>query len=107
VTTPSAKADGFVRNARPTGPLAAADALRVRADGSQSFESIARFDATQNQFVATPLDLGPETDRVFLLLFGTGIRFRSAPPAVGLKIGGGRARPCPRARKNTSRCPCR
>jgi uncharacterized protein (TIGR03437 family) len=36
---------------------------RVRADGSQSYEP-----------VQGPVDLGPGTDQVFLLLFGTGIR---------------------------------
>ncbi len=68
--------------------LAAATALRVRADGSQQFEPVARFDAAQQKFVAAPIDLGPETDQVFLLLFGTGIRFRSALGAVTAKIGG-------------------
>ena len=53
-----------------------------------SFEPVARFDQTQNKFVAIPIDLGPETDQVFLLLFGTGIRFRSALSAVSAKIGG-------------------
>jgi len=68
--------------------LAAATALRVKADGSQQFEPVARFDAAQNKFVAVPIDLGPETDQVFLLLFGTGIRFRSALSAVTAKLGG-------------------
>ncbi len=70
------------------GGLAAATALRVKADGSQQFEPVARFDAAQQKFVAAPIDLGPETDQVFLLLFGTGIRFRSALSAVTAKVGG-------------------
>jgi len=68
--------------------LAAATALRVRADGSQSFEPVAAFDAAQNKFVAVPLDLGPATDQVFLVLFGTGLRFRSSLAAVTARIGG-------------------
>ena len=68
--------------------LAAATALRVRADGSQSFEPVAAFDAAQNKFVAVPLDLGPATDEVFLVLFGTGLRFRSSLAAVTARIGG-------------------
>ncbi len=68
--------------------LAAATALRVRADGSQSFEPVAGFDAAQNKFVALPIDLGPATDQVFLVLFGTGLRFRSNLSAVTAKIGG-------------------
>jgi hypothetical protein len=62
--------------------------LRVRTDGSQSFEPVAGFDTTQNKFVALPIDLGPATDQVFLVLFGTGLRFRSSLAAVTAKIGG-------------------
>ncbi|MGH9841738.1 MAG: hypothetical protein ACREEM_23540 [Blastocatellia bacterium] len=68
--------------------VAAATALRIRADGTQSFEPIARFDAAQNKFVAVPIDLGPENEQVFLILFGTGIRARSALSAVTAKLGG-------------------
>ncbi|MGH9855758.1 MAG: hypothetical protein ACREBD_38480, partial [Blastocatellia bacterium] len=39
-------------------------------------------------FVAAPIDLGAATDRVFLVLFATGVRHRSALSAVSVKIGG-------------------
>ncbi|MGH9843674.1 MAG: hypothetical protein ACREEM_33475 [Blastocatellia bacterium] len=68
--------------------LAAATALRVRPDGSQQFEAVARFDPAQNKFVAIPIDLGPESDQVFLILFGTGIRYRSSLSAAAATIGG-------------------
>lgn len=68
--------------------VAAAVALRVRADNSQSFEAVARFDSTLNRFVAVPIDLGAVGDRLFLLLYGTGIRGRSALSAVTVTIGG-------------------
>ncbi|NOT63393.1 MAG: hypothetical protein HOP19_24550, partial [Acidobacteria bacterium] len=61
-------------------------ALRVKADGSQSYEPLARFDG--NQFVAQPLNLGPATERVFLVLFGTGLRYRVSLSSVGIVIGG-------------------
>jgi len=77
----------FSANASGTG-LAAAVVVRVRADGSQVNEPAIQFDAMQGRFVAVPIDLGPETDQVFLVLFGTGIRNRSAPEAVTAKIGG-------------------
>ena len=67
---------------------AAAVALRVRADGSQTYEVVAEFDALQKRYVLHPIDLGPESDRVFLILFGTGIRFRSSLSAVVAAIGG-------------------
>ncbi len=77
----------FSANASGQG-VAAALALRLKADGAQQFEPVARFDSAQNRFVAVPIDLGPETDQVFLVLFVTGIRFRSALSAVSSTIGG-------------------
>jgi uncharacterized protein (TIGR03437 family) len=77
----------FTANASGRG-IAAAVALRIRADGSQTFEPVARFDQAQNQFVAIPIDLGPATDQVFLVVFGTGFRFRSSLSAVNATIGG-------------------
>ncbi len=63
-------------------------ALRVQPGAVQSYEPVAVFDAAQNSFVARPLDLGPETDQVFLVLFCTGARFRSTLSAVTVNIGG-------------------
>ena len=68
--------------------LPAAVVFRLKADGTQSYEALAEFDPTQNRFVPKPIDLGPETDQVFLLLFGTGIRGRTSLDAVTMKIGG-------------------
>jgi uncharacterized protein (TIGR03437 family) len=68
--------------------LAAALVFRVRGDGSSGFEGIVRFDQATNQFVPIPIDLGPSTDQVFLILYGTGFRFRSALSAVTATIGG-------------------
>lgn len=68
--------------------VAAGVALRVKADGTQVYEPIARFDQAQGKFVSLPLDLSPAGDRVFLILFGTGFRFRSSLATVSLKLGG-------------------
>ncbi len=68
--------------------LAAATVLRVKANGAQSSEPIGRFDPVQNNFVAMPIDLGPVGEQVFLILYGTGVRYRSALSAVTAKIGG-------------------
>jgi len=84
----AAVAPGLFSAAASGQGLAAAVALRVKDDGTQQFEPVARFDAAQQQFVAIPIDLGPETDQVFLILFGTGIRSRSSLSSVGAKIGG-------------------
>ncbi len=66
--------------------LAAADVTRIRGDGSRSEEKMTRFDPGQNKIVAVPIDLGPETDRVFLILYGTGLRARNSRATAN--IGG-------------------
>jgi len=71
----------FAANATGQG-VASAVALRVRGDGTQSFEAVAQFDAAQSLYVPVPIDLGAETDQVFLVVFGTGFRNRSALSAV-------------------------
>ena len=76
----------FAANENGRGTPAAL-ALRVRPDSSQTYEPVAQFDQEQNSFVSLPIDLGPEGDQVFLILFGTGIRFAS-PAGVTAKIGG-------------------
>jgi len=77
----------FSANASGQG-VAAAVALRVKSDGRQSYEPVAQFDPTQNKVVSVPIDLGPGTDQVFLILFGTGIRGRSDLSAVTASVGG-------------------
>jgi uncharacterized protein (TIGR03437 family) len=80
----------FAANQNARG-VPAAVVARLR-DGSLSYEPVAQFDAAQNKWVPIPLELGPETDQVILVLFGTGIRFRSSLSAVSVKIGGVEAR---------------
>lgn len=80
----------FTANANGQG-IAAAVALRIGEGGEEVYETVAVFDASQNRFVAQPIDLGPETEQVFLLLFGTGFRQRSALSAATCRIGGGDA----------------
>lgn len=77
----------FTANASGQG-VAAAQALRVKADGAQSYEPVAQFDSTQNRFVARALDLGPTGEQLFLILFGTGWRARASLTAVSVKVGG-------------------
>lgn len=75
----------FAANANGQG-IAAVNVLRVKADGSQIYESAARFDGTK--FVPVEIDLGPEGEQVFLIVFGTGFRGRSDLSAVKFTIGG-------------------
>jgi uncharacterized protein (TIGR03437 family) len=76
----------FSANASGDGP-AAAVAIRVKPDNSQIVEPVIRFDQAQNKFVTTPINLGPETDRLFLVMFGTGIRQRTDPAKIIARIG--------------------
>lgn len=77
----------FTANADGLG-VAAAVALRVKADGTQVFEEVARYDSAQRRFVFAPIDPGPVTDQLFLILFATGFRNRSALENVTAQIGG-------------------
>jgi uncharacterized protein (TIGR03437 family) len=76
----------FTANASGLG-LAAAAVLQIKANGTQSFEPVARLDAT-NRFVPVPIDLSNENEAVYLLLFGTGLRQRSAQQNVVAQLGG-------------------
>lgn len=77
----------FTANASGQG-VTAAVALRVKPDGTQINEPVAEFDHAQNRFVARPIDLGPDGEQVFLILFGTGFRNRSSLSAVSASVGG-------------------
>jgi uncharacterized protein (TIGR03437 family) len=70
----------------------AATVLRIKADGAQLYEPVVDFSASLNRYVARPVDLGPDlgnaSDQVFLILFGTGVRNRSALSAVAAQVGG-------------------
>lgn len=68
--------------------LAAAVVLRVRANGEQVYEPVGQFDSASNRFVAVPIDLSNSAEQVFLLLFGTGFRHRSALSNVKATVGG-------------------
>ena len=77
----------FTTNSSGSG-LAAAVLLRVKADGSQIYEPISRLDSTTNSVVPVPIDFGAATDRLFLLLYGSGIGGRSSLNAVTVQVGG-------------------
>ncbi|MBK6795687.1 MAG: hypothetical protein IPG76_02500 [Acidobacteria bacterium] len=68
--------------------IAAASILRIKADGEQVSEPVVRYDSAQNRFVGIPVDLGPQTDRVILTLYGTGIRFRTSSSNVRASVAG-------------------
>jgi uncharacterized protein (TIGR03437 family) len=77
----------FAANANGQGPGAIVG-LRVDAANAQSFFATTRYDAAQQRSVAVPVNLGAATDRVFLLLFGSGIRGVTALADVSIEVGG-------------------
>lgn len=77
----------FTANANGQG-VPAALALRLKADGTQSYEAVARYDETQKRFVAVPLEISQANEQVFLILFGTGWRGRSNLNNVSVTLGG-------------------
>jgi uncharacterized protein (TIGR03437 family) len=76
----------FTANGNGQG-VPAAVVLRVKADGSQSYEAVAEYDPAQRRFVSRPIELGAESDQVFLLLFGCGWRNRAALENVQVYFG--------------------
>ena len=56
--------------------VAAANIVYVKSDGKQSWDSAAHYDTAQSRFVANPIDVS--ADPAFLILYGTGIKNRSA-----------------------------
>ena len=80
----------FTANSSGQG-VPAAVLLRVKASGQQVYEPVARFDATQNRMVPVTIDFGPDlgsgSDQLYLLLFGSGLRYRSNPGATTVLAG--------------------
>ncbi len=71
----------FTLGSAPNG-AGAGWVFRVRGDGTSGYEAITQHDGTP-----IPIDLGPETDRVYLSLLGTGLRGRASLDAVGISFG--------------------
>ncbi|MFN0172253.1 MAG: SBBP repeat-containing protein [Bryobacteraceae bacterium] len=71
----------FTANANGKG-VAAAVAVRVASDGTQTRQFVFDCAAGPGKCVSVPIDFGQMGDRVVILLFGTGIRGRSTLGAV-------------------------
>ena len=67
--------------------LAAANVVRVSQNGDQTFESIYQTDSN-GRIMALPIDFGSDTDTVYLVLYGTGIRNSGRVGMASVRIGG-------------------
>jgi uncharacterized protein (TIGR03437 family) len=76
----------FTVNQQGTG-VPAALLQRVKADGTQAYENAFEPDGA-GKFRPRAIDLGADGESVYLLLFGTGVRYRSDLKNVSCEVGG-------------------
>jgi uncharacterized protein (TIGR03437 family) len=72
----------FAANANGRG-VAAAQVIRFKTDGSQSYESVFEYNQAVQRYLTKPIDLGPDGERLFLVLFLSGIRRADDPNSDG------------------------
>jgi uncharacterized protein (TIGR03437 family) len=77
----------FTANANGQGVVAAV-ALRIQGNGTQTYEAVATFNSSTQRWVSKAIDLGPATDVVYLIAYGTGFRNRTSLANVSTTIGG-------------------
>ncbi|NOT62637.1 MAG: hypothetical protein HOP19_20720 [Acidobacteria bacterium] len=73
--------------------LPSAVLLRIAANGRQTYETVARYDAARNQFVAVPIDMSNTAEQVYVLFYGSGMRNRSSLNTAIMSFGGTDAQP--------------
>ena len=66
--------------------LPAAYVLRIKPDGRQIAEQVARYDPTSATWLPVPVDVGQADDLLFLVLFGTGWRFNPSSDRMVVTI---------------------
>lgn len=77
----------FTANASGQG-VATGELLRFKADGRQIYEPIAVYDQARKQFIPRPIRLEPSGERLFLILYGTGLRDHGDLAKVKVRIDG-------------------
>jgi uncharacterized protein (TIGR03437 family) len=74
----------FTANMNGSG-VYAGQVIHVQADGSQTLDNPAVWDAASHAYVESPIDLGGAGERVYLVLYGTGLYHASSVTAT---VGG-------------------
>jgi uncharacterized protein (TIGR03437 family) len=67
----------------PTGVV-----FRVKANGAQVYEPLAQFNTATRKFDSVAIDVSNNKEQVYLVLFGTGFRYRRAPQGLRATVGG-------------------
>ncbi|MBK7601951.1 MAG: hypothetical protein IPJ07_26880, partial [Acidobacteria bacterium] len=62
--------------------------LRLKPDGKLQYEKAIEYSLGQGRYNTLPIDVSDKNDQVFLLLFGTGLRYRSALSNITALVGG-------------------
>jgi uncharacterized protein (TIGR03437 family) len=73
--------------------IVAGNGIRVDGTGAQTVFELMQYDATQRKWVGRPIDFGPPVDRIFLVLYGTGLRNRTSLANVNATVGGVQVQP--------------
>jgi uncharacterized protein (TIGR03437 family) len=68
----------------------AGQVVYAHADGTQTVDTSAVFHSTNKAFVPKPVNLGTAGDKVFLVLYGTGIRHRTSDANTTATVKGAR-----------------
>ncbi len=80
---------GGIFSANASGKdVAAAQITRVNAAGAQTLENVAVFDTATRLMVPVPIDMGAATDQLFVVLYGTGIRYNPGLSSVKATVNG-------------------
>jgi uncharacterized protein (TIGR03437 family) len=77
----------FAANQNGQG-VAVGQFLHVHSDNTRTVENIANYDASKQAYVPNPVNLGPASDRIFVQLYGTGIRHRPSDDSVSATVNG-------------------
>ncbi len=76
----------FSANASGSG-LASGLVLYTKANQTQRYEPLARFDRSLNRYLAVPAVVDTPDETAYLILFGTGLRGRSDLSGINARIG--------------------
>ncbi len=76
----------FAANANGQG-IGAMVALRISASGAQTYLPVFSYSAAGQRFVPVPVSLGADTDKLYLILFGAGIRGERNLADVSVEVG--------------------
>ena len=61
---------------------------RIKPNGERSLEPTVRFDPTQQKYISVPIPAAGTGDRMYLTLYGSGLRLRTMRDLVTVRMAG-------------------